>query len=104
LEGLEQEAMDERMLNTGPVPVTSQLDRLPEAGKSERKSIPFTVEKLRIPLTVVQWLERPPQSRQRKTTRKPSLPSCAPKWPCSTPSSLISHMQFFSPRLASCLT
>lgn len=35
LEGLEQEAMDERMLNTGPVPVNSQLDRLPEAGKSE---------------------------------------------------------------------
>jgi len=42
LEGLEQEAMDERMLNTGPVPVNSQLDRLPEAGKSERKSRPFT--------------------------------------------------------------
>jgi hypothetical protein len=104
LEGLEQEAMDERMLNTGPVPVTSQLDRLPEAGKSERKSMPFTVEILRTPLIVVQWLERPPRSRQKKTTRKPSLPSCAPKWPCSTPSSLISHMQFFSPRLASCLT
>jgi hypothetical protein len=30
--------MDERMLNTGPVPVNSQLDRLPEAGKSECKS------------------------------------------------------------------
>lgn len=37
LEGLEQETMDERMLNTGPVPVNPQLDRLPEAGKSERK-------------------------------------------------------------------
>lgn len=40
LEGLEQEAMDERMLNTGPVPVNPQLDRLPEAGKSERKPEP----------------------------------------------------------------
>ncbi|KAJ5947189.1 Snf7 [Penicillium verhagenii] len=35
LEGLEQEAMDERMLNTGPVPVNSQLDRLPAAGTSD---------------------------------------------------------------------
>lgn len=35
LEGLEQEAMDERMLHTGPVPVNPQLDRLPEAGQSE---------------------------------------------------------------------
>lgn len=46
MEGLEQEAMDERMLNTGPVPVNTQLDRLPEAGKSERKfnlSLPTTL-------------------------------------------------------------
>ncbi|KAJ5172139.1 Snf7 [Penicillium capsulatum] len=35
LEGLEQEAMDERMLNTGPVPVNTQLDRLPAAGTSD---------------------------------------------------------------------
>ncbi|KAJ5085386.1 hypothetical protein N7532_010157 [Penicillium argentinense] len=35
LEGLEQEAMDERMLNTGPTPVGTQLDRLPAAGNSE---------------------------------------------------------------------
>lgn len=39
LEGLEQEAMDERMLNTGPVPVNSQLDRLPAAGTSDCKFI-----------------------------------------------------------------
>lgn len=37
LEGLEQEAMDERMLNTGPVPVNPQLDRLPAAGTSDCK-------------------------------------------------------------------
>ncbi|KAJ5257115.1 hypothetical protein N7478_013219 [Penicillium angulare] len=35
LEGMEQEAMDERMLNTGPVPVNTQLDRLPAAGTSD---------------------------------------------------------------------
>lgn len=40
LEGLEQEAMDERMLKTGPVPVNSQLDRLPAVGTSDRKLPP----------------------------------------------------------------
>ena len=39
LEGLEQEQMDERMLNTGPTPVTPALDRLPAAGTSDRKSL-----------------------------------------------------------------
>ncbi|KAJ5736862.1 Snf7 [Penicillium malachiteum] len=38
LEGLEQEAMDERMLNTGPVPVNAQLDRLPAVGTSDYKT------------------------------------------------------------------
>lgn len=37
LEGLEQEAMDERMLNTGPTPVGARLEGLPAAGNTERK-------------------------------------------------------------------
>lgn len=37
LEGLEQEAMDERMLNTGPTPVGTRLEGLPAAGSTERK-------------------------------------------------------------------
>lgn len=37
LEGLEQEAMDERMLNTGPTPVGTRLEGLPAAGNTERK-------------------------------------------------------------------
>ncbi|KAJ5996651.1 hypothetical protein N7499_007031 [Penicillium canescens] len=37
LEGLEQEAMDAKMLNTGSVPVGAQLDRLPAAGNTELK-------------------------------------------------------------------
>jgi charged multivesicular body protein 4 len=37
LEGLEQEAMDERMLNTGTVPVADQLNRLPAPTNAERK-------------------------------------------------------------------
>ncbi|KAL2014021.1 hypothetical protein VTN00DRAFT_1546 [Thermoascus crustaceus] len=37
LEGLEQEAMDERMLKTGTVPVADQIDRLPAAANGELK-------------------------------------------------------------------
>lgn len=39
LEGLEQEAMDERMLKTGTVPVSDQLNRLPAAANGEREYI-----------------------------------------------------------------
>jgi charged multivesicular body protein 4 len=35
LEGLEQEAMDERMLKTGTVPVADQINMLPSAAKGE---------------------------------------------------------------------
>jgi charged multivesicular body protein 4 len=37
LEGLEQEAMDERMLNTGTVPVADQLNRLPATTTADRE-------------------------------------------------------------------
>lgn len=37
LEGMEQEAIDERMLNTGTVPVADQLDKLPAAANGELK-------------------------------------------------------------------
>ncbi|KAJ5514736.1 Snf7 [Penicillium fimorum] len=37
LEGLEQEAMDAKMLHTGTVPVGNQLDRLPAAGNTDLK-------------------------------------------------------------------
>lgn len=42
LEGLEQEAIDERMLNTGTVPVADQLDKLPAAANGEREFSPYT--------------------------------------------------------------
>lgn len=38
LEGLEQEAMDERMLHTGPMPVTGDVNRLPSVSTGPRKS------------------------------------------------------------------
>lgn len=45
LEGLEQEAMDAKMLNTGTVPVGSQLDRLPAAGNTDRMLRPNVIHK-----------------------------------------------------------
>lgn len=39
LEGLEQEAMDVRMLKTGTVPVADQINRLPAAANGESKSL-----------------------------------------------------------------
>ncbi|OJK02901.1 hypothetical protein ASPACDRAFT_40216 [Aspergillus aculeatus ATCC 16872] len=44
LEGLEQEAMDERMLKTGTVPVADQLNRLPAAANGELKTRPTHIE------------------------------------------------------------
>jgi charged multivesicular body protein 4A/B len=38
LEGLEQEAMDERMLKTGPTPVTGEINRLPAVSTGPSKS------------------------------------------------------------------
>lgn len=67
LEGLEQEAMDERMLNTGPVPVTSQLDRLPAAGTSDRKSSPMPTPRVRCRLRLV--LTFPSKQGQDKAGR-----------------------------------
>lgn len=39
LEALEQENMDERMLKTGPVPVSDRINQLPTAANGERKPI-----------------------------------------------------------------
>jgi charged multivesicular body protein 4 len=39
LEGLEQEAMDERMISTGPTPVTGDINRLPAVSNAPRKSL-----------------------------------------------------------------
>ena len=40
LEGMEQEAMDERMLKTGTVPVAGEVDRLPQVGNAKLRAQP----------------------------------------------------------------
>ncbi|KIX07627.1 uncharacterized protein Z518_02280 [Rhinocladiella mackenziei CBS 650.93] len=44
LEGLEQEAMDERMLKTGPTPITGEVNRLPAVSTGPVSNKPSTVE------------------------------------------------------------
>lgn len=40
LEDIEQEAMDERMLKTGTLPVGGEVDRLPQVGNGKLKAQP----------------------------------------------------------------
>jgi hypothetical protein len=89
LEGLEQEAMDERMLNTGPTPVGTRLEGLPAAGNTERK---FTRHK---PVsrdfrrkTYANDRQSTSHTQTRKKTRRPNWPSSRPKWQSSESSVL----------------
>ena len=41
LAALEQEKLDEKMLNTGTVPVSDSLTRMPAAADGPRKPLPF---------------------------------------------------------------
>lgn len=101
LEGLEQEAMDERMLNTGPVPVNSQLDRLPAVGTSDCKlnlnyspdTVPVGLVAISVSYTNSTQYPKTRQPPSKKTTKRPSWPSCAPKWPSSY---LFHHLSFIA--------
>jgi charged multivesicular body protein 4 len=44
LEGMEQEAMDERMLKTGTLPVAGEVDRLPAVGNGKLTARPAEEE------------------------------------------------------------
>jgi len=44
LEGMEQEAMDERMLKTGTLPVAGEVDRLPQVGNAALRAQPAQEE------------------------------------------------------------
>ena len=53
LEGLEQEAMDERMLKTGPTPVAGELNRLPAVSAGPSKSCNKPIERVVIDFVTV---------------------------------------------------
>ena len=86
LEGLEQEAMDERMLKTGTVPVADQINRLPAAANGERKS---TSSSLR-----VKWYLTTASQGQNEASRGRRRGSRAREAPCRN-----GHVMMHVPRL-----
>lgn len=76
LEGLEQEAMDERMLKTGTVPVADQINRLPAAANEERE-YPYVLVELELYM-----LTKRNSQRQNEASRGRRRGSRARKAPC----------------------
>jgi charged multivesicular body protein 4 len=73
---LQQEALDERMLKTGSVPVHDQIQRMPSAPSK------FLAVGGRNVQSANTFLQQRTLPRQKKTTRRPSYGSCRPRWPC----------------------
>lgn len=82
LEGLEQEAMDERMLKTGTVPVNDQVNRLPAAANGESKSTPIITLAPFSNNACFSFQSRRRRNKPRRKTRKQSSKSSVQKWPC----------------------
>ena len=76
LEGLEQEAMDERMLKTGTLPVTGEVSRLPSVqnGPGKSRLLPrYYIANLSKYVATHRW---------KKKTRKKNCGSYELKWQC----------------------
>lgn len=91
LEGLEQEAMDERMLKTGTVPVNDQVNRLPAAANGESKSTPITT--LEYPFSNNYCFLF--SQRNAKTSRGGRRGSRARKAPCRNGHVMLLHIVGF---------
>lgn len=87
LDQLQQEQLDEQMLNTGNVPVSDAVHRLPTPAKAERKS-PFRDMDRRG--TDMTQLYQTRSRLSRRTTRKRNSGSFRPRWRCKeTPGGLL---------------
>lgn len=81
---LEQEALDTKMLDSGNVPVSDQVHRLPAAVNPESEFLFFVFS------TQFAANKKPQSNRRRRynlprwMTRKRSYESCRPRWPCDT--------------------
>jgi hypothetical protein len=78
---LQQEALDERMLKTGSVPVHDQIQRMPNAPSKFRDNQCEIQRAIKMQNANL-FLQQRTLPRQRKTTRKQSYGSCRPRWPC----------------------
>jgi hypothetical protein len=74
---LQQEELDNKMLKTGTVPVSDQIQRLPNAAVGERKL------HLRVCyVCIVLTLSKQQDGESKKRTRKRSSKSCKRRWRC----------------------
>jgi charged multivesicular body protein 4 len=77
---LQQEQLDERMLKTGSVPVSDQINRMPSAPSK-------CFDNIAMANIWEDWLTKYLQQRtlcrQRRRTRRPSCGNCRPKWLCN---------------------
>lgn len=72
---LQQEQLDERMLKTGSVPVSDQINRMPSAPSKCREAL-FCGRRAN------QTLQQRTLCRQRRRTKRPSCGNYRPRWPC----------------------
>ena len=75
---LQQEQLDERMLKTGSVPVSDQIQRMPSAPS---KFLEIDVWKVS-GRVANNYSQRRTRYRQRRKTRRRSCGNCRPRWPC----------------------
>lgn len=73
---LQQEELDNKMLKTGTVPVSDQIQRLPNAAVGERKFDRVGYQCLR----ANQYLQH--EIGWRKKTKRKSSRNCRPRWRC----------------------
>jgi uncharacterized protein YigA (DUF484 family) len=75
---LQQEQLDERMLKTGSVPVSDQIQRMPSA-----PSKCLVMSKWKVTGGVANFrLQQRTLYLQRRKTRRPSCGNYRPRWPC----------------------
>ena len=90
---MEQEALDERMTNTGTVPVADRIDGLPNVANGEGPSSLLSITACRfIADTTPLGQSNRIKPGEKKKTRKPNSPSCRPRWPCDPIPSHLSHL------------
>jgi hypothetical protein len=77
---LEQEALDNKMLKTGTVPVSDEIHRLPAAANGESKLLWYS---LKVGVANVFLQSNPkPQYMPRKTTKKRNSEDYRLRWRC----------------------
>lgn len=84
---LQQEELDNKMLRTGTVPVSDQVQRLPQVNTGESMLRPSSGHGREYVLTEVQ--SKANRYGWRKTTRKKSCGNCRRRWLCDTRYSLV---------------